>query len=82
MTRLAAFVLAAPRDRAVEQTNRRSIRTARFSALFADVGICSSASWSPISPSDLPWLRAQSLSVSCSRSFAPSAGWKARSKIL
>ena len=47
-----------------------------------DTRICSSASWFPISPSDLLWLRASSLSVSCSRSFAPSAGWKARSSIL
>jgi SbmA/BacA-like family len=29
-----------------------------------------------------PWWRALSLSVSCSRSFAPSAGRKARSNIL
>ena len=35
----------------------------------------------PISPSGLPWLRGSSLSVSCSRSFVPSAGWKARSNI-
>ena len=46
-----------------------------------DTPICSSACWFPISPSGLPWWPASSRSGSCSRSFAPSAGWRVRSSI-